>query len=136
MVARSESLTRAHPRRFARIRSRRALAFSAALGLLAAALVLGVGFGSVAIAPGETIAILARRLLSLPIPQTWAPSTEAIVFRNRDDIPHIVVGANGEFHSKALDTDDTFAFTFVKAGTYAYFCGLHPQMQGRIVVTP
>jgi plastocyanin len=60
----------------------------------------------------------------------------AIVFRNRDDIPHIVVGANGEFHSKALDTDDTFAFTFAKAGTYAYFCGLHPQMQGRIVVTP
>src|ERR1700737_1319420 len=54
----------------------------------------------------------------------------AIVFRNRDDIPHIVVGANGEFHSKALDTDDTFEFTFAKAGNYAYFCGLHPQMQG------
>jgi plastocyanin len=59
-----------------------------------------------------------------------------IVFRNRDDIPHLVVGANGEFHSKALDTDDSFSFTFAKAGTYAYFCGLHPQMQGRIVVTP
>jgi plastocyanin len=60
----------------------------------------------------------------------------AVVFRNRDDIPHVVVGANGEFHSKALDTDDSFSFTFAKAGTYAYFCGLHPQMQGRIVVTP
>jgi plastocyanin len=60
----------------------------------------------------------------------------AIVFRNRDDIPHSVVGSNGEFHSKALDTDDSFSFTFAKAGTYAYFCGLHPQIQGRIVVTP
>lgn len=59
-----------------------------------------------------------------------------IVFRNRDDIPHLVVGANGEFHSKALDTDDSFSFTFAKAGTYAYYCSLHPQMQGRIVVTP
>jgi plastocyanin len=59
-----------------------------------------------------------------------------IVFRNRDNIPHSVVGANGEFHSKALDTDDTFEFNFAKAGTYAYSCGLHPQMQGRIVVTP
>ena len=29
----------------------------------------------------------------------------AIVFRNRDDIPHSVVGAKGAFHSKALDTD-------------------------------
>ncbi|MGH6823455.1 MAG: cupredoxin domain-containing protein [Methylocella sp.] len=60
----------------------------------------------------------------------------AIVFRNRDDIPHLVVGAKGEFHSKALDTDDTFEFAFAKAGTYSYYCGLHPQMQGRIVVTP
>lgn len=30
----------------------------------------------------------------------------AIVFRNCDDIPHIVVGTKGEFHSNALDTDD------------------------------
>ena len=59
-----------------------------------------------------------------------------IVFRNRDDIPHSVVGSNGEFHSKALDTDESFSFTFAKAGSYAYSCGLHPRMQGRIVVTP
>ena len=59
-----------------------------------------------------------------------------IVFRNRDDIPHSVVGANGEFHSKALDTDDSFSFIFAKAGTYAYSCGLHPRMQGTITVTP
>jgi plastocyanin len=59
-----------------------------------------------------------------------------VVFRNRDDIPHLVVGAKGEFHSKALDTGDGFSFTFTTAGTYAYFCGLHPQMIGKIVVTP
>lgn len=60
----------------------------------------------------------------------------AIVFRNRDDIPHSVVGTMGEFHSKALDTDDSFSFTFAKPGTYEYFCGLHPRMKGTIVVTP
>jgi plastocyanin len=59
-----------------------------------------------------------------------------IVFHNRDDIPHSVVGSKGEFHSKALDTDDSFSFTFAKAGTYAYSCGLHPRMQGKITVTP
>ena len=59
-----------------------------------------------------------------------------IVFRNRDDIPHSVVGSKGEFHSKALDTNDSFSFIFAKAGSYAYSCGLHPRMQGRIVVTP
>jgi plastocyanin len=59
-----------------------------------------------------------------------------IVFRNRDDIPHSVVGTKGEFHSKALDTDDSFSFTFAKAGSYDYSCGLHPKMHGRIVATP
>jgi plastocyanin len=42
-----------------------------------------------------------------------------IVFRNRDDIPHSVVGSDGEFRSKALDTDESFSFTFTKAGSYA-----------------
>jgi plastocyanin len=60
----------------------------------------------------------------------------AIIFRNHDDIPHSVVDSKGEFHSKALDTDDSFSFTFAKAGTYAYSCGVHPRMQGKITVTP
>jgi plastocyanin len=59
-----------------------------------------------------------------------------IIFRNGDDIPHSIVGGKGEFHSKALDTGDSFSFTFTKAGSYGYFCGLHPHMQGKIVVTP
>ena len=57
-----------------------------------------------------------------------------IVFHNRDDIPHSVVGSNGEFHSKALDTDDSFSFTFTKVGTYAYHCEIHPFMQATVVV--
>jgi plastocyanin len=69
-------------------------------------------------------------------PKELTVKAGAIVFRNRDDIPHSVVGAKGAFHSKALDTDDSFSFIFAKPGTYEYFCGMHPQMQGRIVVTP
>jgi plastocyanin len=60
----------------------------------------------------------------------------AIIFRNHDDIPHSVVASKGEFHSKALDTGDSYSFTFAKTGTYAYSCGLHPRMQGKITVTP
>jgi plastocyanin len=57
-----------------------------------------------------------------------------VVFRNH--VPHSVVGSNGEFHSKALDTGDSFGFAFAKPGTYVYSCGLHPRMQGKITVTP
>lgn len=53
---------------------------------------------------------------------------------NHDDIPHSVVDGNKAFRSKALDTDDAYSFTFASAGTFSYFCGLHPHMQGKIVV--
>lgn len=53
---------------------------------------------------------------------------------NHDDIPHTVVENNKTFRSKALDTDDSYSFTFTSAGTFSYFCSLHPKMQGKIIV--
>ncbi len=58
----------------------------------------------------------------------------AVTWTNRDDIPHTVTSKTGVFRSKALDTDDTFSFTFATPGTFAYFCALHPHMTGMIVV--
>jgi iron complex transport system permease protein len=54
-----------------------------ALGGVAAlvvALVLGVALGTVAIAPGDTLAILAHRLLGLDLGIRWTPAEETIVF--------------------------------------------------------
>jgi plastocyanin len=59
-----------------------------------------------------------------------------VTFENDDDIPHQVVATGGAFRSKALDTGDTYAFTFTEPGEIAYFCSLHPHMQGTITVTP
>jgi plastocyanin len=56
-----------------------------------------------------------------------------VTWTNHDDIPHTVVSA-GKFRSKALDTDDSFSFTFTAAGEYKYFCSLHPHMTGTIKV--
>jgi plastocyanin len=53
---------------------------------------------------------------------------------NHDDIPHTVVEKNTTFRSKALDTDDSYSFTFASAGSFDYFCGLHPHMVGKIIV--
>ena len=53
---------------------------------------------------------------------------------NEDDIPHTVASSTRAFKSKALDTDDSFSFTFGAPGTYEYFCSLHPHMKGTIVV--
>ena len=59
-----------------------------------------------------------------------------VTWRNEDDIPHTVTSASQLFKSKALDTDDSFSFTFTEPGTYDYFCSLHPRMTGTIVVEP
>ena len=58
-----------------------------------------------------------------------------VTWTNKDDIPHGIASANNAFKkSKAMDTDDTYSFTFTTPGTYAYFCYLHPHMTGTIVV--
>ena len=47
---------------------------------------------------------------------------------------HTVVSVDRKFKSRALDTDEKFSFTFQDAGTYAYFCSVHPVMMGKIIV--
>jgi plastocyanin len=62
------------------------------------------------------------------------PVGTTVTWANRDDIPHTVVSTEGAFKSKVLDTDEKYSFTFGKAGSYAYFCSIHPKMTGKIVV--
>jgi len=57
-----------------------------------------------------------------------------VTWTNRDDIPHTVVSTDGVFKSKVRDTDEKFSYTFTKAGTYPYFCSVHPKMTGKVVV--
>ena len=57
-----------------------------------------------------------------------------VTWTNRDDIPHTIVSTDKVFKSKVLDTDEKFSFTFSKAGTYPYFCSIHPKMTGSVVV--
>ena len=59
-----------------------------------------------------------------------------VTWRNEDDIPHTVTSVTQLFKSRALDTDDSFSFTFTESGTYEYFCSLHPRMMATIVVEP
>jgi plastocyanin len=68
-------------------------------------------------------------------PQTvTVPAGTTVTWTNRDDIPHTSVSIDGVFKSKVMDTDEKFSYTFTKAGTYAYYCSIHPKMTGTVVV--
>ncbi len=62
------------------------------------------------------------------------PAGTTVTWTNRDHIPHTVVSTEGAFKSKVLDTDEKYSFTFSKAGTFPYFCSIHPKMTGKVVV--
>jgi len=116
---------------------------SVSIASLAAALVLGtVGFGtgrksSVASAQEKTSTMEVKidNFSFGPVTLT-VPVGATVTWTNRDDIPHTVVSTDDSktFKSKVLDTDDRFSFTFSKAGTYPYFCSIHPKMTGKVIV--
>jgi len=63
------------------------------------------------------------------------PAGTRVVWTNRDEEPHTVTSAGNLFtSSKALDSDEVYATTFTKPGTYAYYCSIHPMMVGTIIV--
>ncbi len=63
------------------------------------------------------------------------PAGASVTWTNKDDDAHSIVADGGAFRSAPLDTGDGYSFTFGAPGTYAYHCGLHPQMVGKVVVT-
>jgi plastocyanin len=64
------------------------------------------------------------------------PVGTTVKWTNRDDVPHTATskGEPSLFDSKALDTDDSFSFTFSSPGTYRYYCKVHNHMTGTITV--
>ena len=64
--------------------------------------------------------------LSLGATATWI---------NRDNVPHVIASTDKLFKKSAvLKPGESFSNTFVTAGTYSYFCSIHPRMTGKIIV--
>ena len=62
-----------------------------------------------------------------------------ITFTNEDTAPHTATSgpspsADGVFDTDILQKGESKAVTFAKAGTFAYFCTLHPFMKGTVIV--
>ena len=90
-------------------------------------------FGAIMLAWADAASVGIDNFAFTPEVLTVKPGV-TVTFVNHDDIPHLVVATDGKYRSKALDTNDKFSIAFDKPGEYAYFCGLHPHMKGKIIV--
>ena len=116
---------------------------SVSIAVLTAALVLGMG--TIAVGQRSFLAGAQQKTETTEVqidnfsfgPGTLTvPVGTTVTWTNRDDIPHTVVSTDDSktFKSKVLDTDEKFSFTFSRAGTFPYFCSIHPKMTGKVIV--
>jgi plastocyanin len=103
-----------------------------ALGAGVGAAVAAVGM-RVSRADGTTKVVIGNFAFVPPMLRVKAGTT--VTFVNQDDTPHSIVCPPLGVHSHPMDTDESFSYTFAKAGVYNYLCGLHPFMHGQVVVS-
>ncbi len=87
-----------------------------------------------AFAEDATPQVVIDKFAYAPTALTVAAGTK-VTWVNKDDTPHTVVENNKKFRSAALDTGDSYSYTFTEPGTYHYFCTFHPKMVGTVTVT-
>ena len=57
----------------------------------------------------------------------------SVTWTNTEE-PHTVTARDGSFDSDRIPQGDSFTHTFEEAGTFEYFCQIHPAMEGTVVV--
>jgi plastocyanin len=57
-----------------------------------------------------------------------------ITWTNKDAIAHTVTSSTGLFNSGSIGANATFSFTFATAGSYSYYCAIHPSMTASVTV--
>jgi len=69
-------------------------------------------------------------------PKTFTvPAGATVTWTNHDNVPHVIMSDDDRFNkSPVLKTGQSFSNAFATAGTYSYFCSIHPRMRGKIIV--
>lgn len=59
---------------------------------------------------------------------------DTVQITNSDSVGHTWTSTDGAFHSGVIGSGETFTYTFEDAGTYPFFCQIHPEMSGSITI--
>lgn len=57
-----------------------------------------------------------------------------VIWQNQDTAPHTATADDGSFDTGVIEKGKIGSETFKEAGTYTYFCEIHPTMHGSVEV--
>ena len=101
------------------------------ISVLAAALLVGLPLAAPAASATATVHI--KNFKFVPATVSVVRGT-TVTFINDDQEPHTVTATDKSFDSEGLDTNGKWTPAFAKAGTFTYFCEMHPNMHGTVTV--
>lgn len=93
----------------------------------------GTGGGTAPIPSGPVTVRIANRAFS-PGSISVATGT-TVIWSNSDKDPHTVTDRGGSFDSGTFGPGGSFQRTFTAAGSFSYFCDIHPSMVGIVSVS-
>ncbi len=65
---------------------------------------------------------------------TTVMAGETVSWTNMDDETHTVTADDGTFDSGEIENGESFNYTFEETGTFDYYCTIHPEMTGSVIV--
>jgi plastocyanin len=57
-----------------------------------------------------------------------------VTWQNQDTAPHTATADDGSFDTGTIEKGKLGSATFKEAGTFTYFCEIHPTMHGTVEV--
>lgn len=100
--------------------------------------VLAVGCASTPSGTPASGAAMSMKGFAFAPAQLSVTKGATVTWTNEDTTPHTVTsGAPGSPSGKfdqQVEAGKTFSFTFTDAGTYDFFCKIHPTMKAAVVV--
>jgi plastocyanin len=83
---------------------------------------------------GEEVAVVIDNFTFTP-GSTALSVGDSVVWTNDQAASHTTTAVNSEWDSGQIKVGSQFGFTFTEAGTFDYFCSIHPAMTGTVVVS-
>lgn len=112
---------------------------ASALAVVAATVVVAPSIGAGAVDAAPAAASSAQILKdSYAPPAITVSAGDTVTWTDVDTTPgngHTVTSSGrGPLRSPSLGQGGTFSYTFASAGTYPYYCAIHPDMTGTVTV--